>query len=252
MSNSHELPAVSDELIAARAAEIIAELPEPLTYDMPYPDKKGHERVAEPCDRCGGPGRIEMFRHVLGGQCFKCQGAGSDRTVLVSYARQRERTRVKRHNDSRDRIIRDAAATARRELETIAHEQALEQALSRAAALNQERAERAARGLREKYPVGAKITDLIVTFEHSYTFERETWGGVELVTAIVFVTGRGHELVWYSAGASARNLKEEYGNSDDPVLMSIKARAKRYQERDDGTARVVVTHVTATPYTPAA
>lgn len=247
MSNSHELPTASDELIAARAAEIIAELPEPLTYVMPYPDKKGHERVAAPCDRCGGPGRFEMFRHVLGGQCFKCHGAGSVRTVLVSSVRQRERTKVKRHNASRDRIIRDAAATARRELETIAHEHAL----SRAAGINQERSERAARGLREKYPVGARITDLIVTFEHSYTFERESWGGPELGTAIVFVTDSGHELVWYSTGESARNLKEEYGDSDEPVLMIIKAKAKRYQERY-GTARVVITHVTATPYTPAA
>lgn len=26
------------------------------------------------CDRCGGPGRIDHFRHVEGGICFKCNG----------------------------------------------------------------------------------------------------------------------------------------------------------------------------------
>jgi len=33
------------------------------------------------CHRCDGLGRIDHFRHVAQGECFKCEGAGS----LVEY-----------------------------------------------------------------------------------------------------------------------------------------------------------------------
>lgn len=28
------------------------------------------------CNRCGGAGRIEMYRHIAGGVCAKCSGSG--------------------------------------------------------------------------------------------------------------------------------------------------------------------------------
>lgn len=42
-----------------------------------------------PCDRCGGRGDIPRFRHVQGGTCFKCRGAG----YLRVYPEQTEGVR---------------------------------------------------------------------------------------------------------------------------------------------------------------
>jgi DnaJ-class molecular chaperone len=28
------------------------------------------------CTRCGGSGQVPQFRHIKGGECFKCKGAG--------------------------------------------------------------------------------------------------------------------------------------------------------------------------------
>lgn len=39
------------------------------------PDSKPHGWVRDRCHRCGGPGRIEAYRHVEGGICFRCNGA---------------------------------------------------------------------------------------------------------------------------------------------------------------------------------
>lgn len=251
MSNTndeHELPTVSDELIATRAAEIIASLPPKRDYVMPHPDKKGHERVIEPCDRCGGPGHINAFRHVLGGVCFKCGGAGANHTVLVSSVRQRERSRVKKHNAAIDKAIATAHEVARRELETLAHDQAVERALANAAMLNRERAERAAQGLVQIYPINTRVKNLNVTVTDAYSFDREAHGpsgGLESVAAVIFTTDAGHELVWYSTGAKAHQLKKDYQQGKTPLALAINAKAKRYQERDDGTARLVITHVTA-------
>ena len=31
----------------------------------------------KPCHKCGGRGVIESFRHIKGGECFKCEGTGN-------------------------------------------------------------------------------------------------------------------------------------------------------------------------------
>ena len=35
--------------------------------------------TAYPCSRCAGTGRLNVFSHVLGGTCFKCNGTGTQR-----------------------------------------------------------------------------------------------------------------------------------------------------------------------------
>jgi hypothetical protein len=46
----------------------------------------GKRKVSQPCLRCGGSGHLAGFRHVDGGQCFRCHSAGVDPRPTVEYA----------------------------------------------------------------------------------------------------------------------------------------------------------------------
>lgn len=46
----------------------------------------GRRQVSQPCGRCGGRGHLRPFRHVDGGRCFRCVGAGTDPKPATEYA----------------------------------------------------------------------------------------------------------------------------------------------------------------------
>lgn len=52
-------------------------------YSHPKPEViKVYETKTERCNRCGGSGRIGMYRHIDAGRCYSCNGGGQ-RTVRV-------------------------------------------------------------------------------------------------------------------------------------------------------------------------
>lgn len=86
-------------------------------YVDPYPGKKGTERVAQTCGRCGGSGLFEWSRVVYRGRsgaeapwCFDCDGSGTA-SVLVSSVRGTLRRRARLQIEAAERA---AEAEARR------------------------------------------------------------------------------------------------------------------------------------------
>ncbi|MEH0110803.1 hypothetical protein V6N00_13915 [Tersicoccus sp. MR15.9] len=83
-------------------------------YRDPYPDRKGSERIVEDCGKCAGTGLYtgpyghSFYTPAVGAVdtgCFGCMGTGKH-SFLVSSARERERRRVGRANESIDRVDR--------------------------------------------------------------------------------------------------------------------------------------------------
>lgn len=46
-------------------------------------------KVVRPCSRCGGLGRIDHFRYISGGICFKCNGAGIEEGIEKEFTEER-------------------------------------------------------------------------------------------------------------------------------------------------------------------
>lgn len=79
------------------------------------------------CDRCGGPGRIDAFRHVEGGICFKCEGKrGFNKTESLYTTEQLAKlndTAAKRHAT---KVAKLAAARAEADAKIAARREAFE------------------------------------------------------------------------------------------------------------------------------
>lgn len=244
---------ITDQQVAERAAKLRELAPARREYNMPHPDLKGTDRVWEPCGRCGGTGLLQHYYYVEAGRCFTCAGAGG-REILVSSVRSRLRREVRQHNERVDSLTVDAEGTARLELQAEAAEAALraehearEEVRRKEAQLAAEKAELAADELGERYAEGTKLVDLPVTVCDSYKFWKDAYNPWEApvdTAAIVFEAADGAQFVWYSSGAKAHALAQQADKDVAPLQLTIRGTVKRVQERNDGTARVVLTRAT--------
>lgn len=82
-------------------------------YKDPFPGRGGTEPEFDPCDRCGGEGYLEQFKHGMnGGICFKCDGSkGVMSTVDALREKEKNKVRVRNRRASalhKDRILHNA------------------------------------------------------------------------------------------------------------------------------------------------
>lgn len=205
---------VDDAEVQALADELVADLPEPLAYEQPHPDKVGTDLVAEPCVYCAGTGRYDRptphaWGHPVTGKvhtwCFYCDGMGG-KQVKVSSLRSRERRAVKKYNDQIEARRAGAMEEARRVLLARAENERAEREQEAATA----KAEKEAATMERDMPVGHRLRALPVQVLRvgEYTRQRyNAWEGYETARVVTFKDERGGVYVWHTTAASAWELQ---------------------------------------------